>query len=654
MPSVRSGNSVVDLLNQIQGNLIDRREVLRRGIALGLTAPVIATLLAACGGDDDDDDDDDSAAATETTEATEAATEETEESAETEEATEESTEASAEETESEATEAAAEETSEETEEETEEAASDDVTRTPKLRIIQFQAPTILNPHLSTGYKDYDASRLAYEPLAEFNTDGEGVPILGTEFPSLDNGGLTEDGLQVTWKLRENAVWHDGTPFTSADVKFTWEWVMHPESLAVTTGSFAAIEDIETPDDYTVVIKFAEPNPAGFLVFTGRNGMVIPKHIFQDYMGAEGADAPQNLAPVGTGPYKVTDFKPGDVALFDRHTEYWDAPKPYFDSVELKGGGDSVSAARAVVQTGDYDFAWSASGAPEVIKEIEDNAEAGVFTRTPAVGGDRLCIQLADPKTEVDGAFAEPSTKHPIFQHLGARQAIALALPRDDIASEIYGNGAVAESNNLAAPKRFYSPNTSWTYDLEQAQAALDESGVEPGTLVLQTSLSETRQKCQQVIKQELDKLGFNVELKTVDPAVFFSSDAGNPDTYTKFYADLEIFTYVPDSVYPILYMTRYLSTAACQKANGWANLNVTRYQNPEYDELHAQASKEMDPDKQNELFIKMNDISVNDVAEIPMVTPVGLGAHNKNLTGHNSSSWAGAYWDIADWKMEEA
>jgi peptide/nickel transport system substrate-binding protein len=639
----RNLSDVIDELAQrARAGRLSRRDVLKRGMAIGLSAPVIAGLLAACGGDEDDDANPTNTMASGGSDPT-------------------STTAAADPTETTATGADPTATTGDEVEATELAAEATQPAEPAseagggglLRILQWQAPTILNPHLSTGYKDYDAARIAYQPLADFDLAGEGQPFLAAEFPTVANGGVTDDGLSVTWKLREGVTWHDGTPFTSADVRFTWEYVTDPETGAVTAGAFRTVSDIETPDDHTVVVRFAESNPAGFEVFTGRNGMIIPEHIFRDTMGPDSRNAGANLTPVGTGPFVVREFRPGDTVLYDRYEGYWEAGKPYFDEVEVKGGGDALSSARAVLQTDEADFAWGAGGDPKVLAELE-KAGGGIIVRNGGITGDRVCFQFADPNSEVNGARAEPTTQHPLFQHRDLREAVSLVVPRDVLADEVYGNGAVPTANNLAAPTKFASPNTTWEYSLERAKEIVaGYPEVEGYELLFQTSITSTRQNAQAVIKAGLEELGFSVELKSVDAAVFFSSDIGNPDTYTKFYADLEIFTYAPDSLYPINYMTRYRSDSACQQSNNWSTLNVTRYQNPKYDKLHDQARVEMDPDRQVELFIAMNDLSVEDIVEIPLVISGGGPAASIKLVGHNTSPWTSVYHTIADWRMEE-
>jgi peptide/nickel transport system substrate-binding protein len=490
-------------------------------------------------------------------------------------------------------------------------------------------------------------------LANYNPEGELVPFLAAEIPSLENGDVAEDGLSVTWRLREGVTWHDGEDFTADDVAFTFEFVSTEETTATTFAVYDVIESVDVVDEHTVTLNFKQPTPAWFDPFVGPNGMILPQHVFADHVGAEARNAPANLMPVGTGPFMVTEFRPGDVVLYDRFEDYWDEGTPFFDSVEMKGGGDSDSVARSVIQTGEGDWAWNIQSQPEILAQMVAEDGIGQIVATPGTSAERIMVNFANPNEEVDGAFSEPSTQHPIFQHKEARNAIALAIQRDLIADQLYGDGGVATSNNLNAPQRFISPNTSWEYDLEQAQALLDGVGVAGGNLVYQTSINAVRQRTQEIIKQSLEQLGFVVELKTVEASVFFSSDAGNPDTYGHFYADLEMYTNGPSSPYPIAWAERYRSDSIAQQSNNWAGTNITRYNNPEFDELHTQAQTELDPDVQAELFIAMNDMTVLDFAEIPIIHRSGVAAAVNTLTGYKGAPFMSDVWDIKDWRREE-
>ncbi len=617
-----------ELRDNAQAGRLSRRSVLRRSVALGLSAPVIAGLLAACGGDDDDDD----TAATATTGGGSAS---------------DSTATTGTSGEGDAT-----ATTASTDEPAGERGGGGL-----LRLLWWQAPTILNPHLSQGDKDNDAAQLCLEQLANWGPDGNLIPYLATEIPSLENGGVSEDGLSVTWKLREGVKWHDGEDFNAEDVKFTWEWCADPDTTATTISNYQAIENVEIVDDYTVKITFPQPNPSWYDVFVGYSGMILPEHLFRDYTGEKGRDAPANLMMVGTGPYKVTEFRPGDVVLYDINADYWDPGMPHFDSVEMKGGGDALGAARAALVTDEVDFAWNIQAEPLVLQQMIDEG-SGTLVTTPGSSAERILINFADPRTEVDGAFSEPSTEHPLFSKLEVRQALAMSIQRDVIARELYGEGSdvllgQATSNNLNVPVRMVSPNTTWVFDLDAAKAKLEEAGVSGGNILYSTTVNSVRQKTQEIVKQDWEKLGFSVELKSIDASVYFSADAGNPDTVGHFYADVTMYTNGPTSAYPISWAKRFRSDLIAQKSNNWSGDNYCRYNNPDFDALHDQAEVELDPDRQAELFIEMNDISVNDVVEIPLVHRNAVNAAAGTLTGYAPANFLSSLYDVKKWTRTE-
>src|SRR5437879_1602211 len=226
-----------------------------------------------------------------------------------------------------------------------------------LKMLWWQAPTLLNPHFAVGTKDQDASRIFYEPLAGWDGEGNLVPVLAAEIPSKENDGLSEDGRSVVWKLKRGVKWHDGKPLTADDVVFTWEYARTPETATVSIGSYKDVK-VEKIDDFTVRVSFAKPTPYWADAFVGSYGMIIPKHLFADYIGGKSRDAPTNLKPVGTGPYMFVDFKPGDVVRAKLNPDYHVPNRPHFDTLEVKGGGDAVSAGRAVLQTCEYGYAWN--------------------------------------------------------------------------------------------------------------------------------------------------------------------------------------------------------------------------------------------------------------------------------------------------------
>src|SRR2546428_2313557 len=166
-----------------------------------------------------------------------------------------------------------------------------------LKLLWWQAPTILNPHLAIGVKDGDGSRIFYEPLVSFDPDGNAVPVLAAELPSVQNGGIARDGLSVTVRLKKGVQWHDGKPFTAADAVFTWEYAADPATAAVSAGAYRDIDRVDRPHPHTVKIVYKTPNPVLAHPFPG----MIPKHIFQPLKGAESPDAPAHPHPVRAGP-----------------------------------------------------------------------------------------------------------------------------------------------------------------------------------------------------------------------------------------------------------------------------------------------------------------------------------------------------------------
>src|SRR6266436_2442836 len=399
-----------------------------------------------------------------------------------------------------------------------------------LKLLLWQGPTLLNPHFAVGTKDQEASRIFYEPLAGWDADGNLVPMLAAEIPDIENGGLARDGMSVTWKLKKGVEWHDGRPFTAEDVVFNWEYASDPATAAVTIGSYKDVK-VEKVDPLTVRVLFEKPTP----FWAGRaNSLIIPKHLFEAYKGANSRDAPANLKPVGTGPYRFVDFKHGDLVKGERNPSYHVANRPFFDTIELKGGGDAVSAARAVIQTGEYDFAWNVQVEDEILLKLENNTDArGRVEIVPSMAVEHIQINTTDPWTEVDGERSSVKTKPPLLGDPAVRQAVRLLVDRASVQAHIYGRTGKATGNLVNAPKRFVSQNTKWEFNIDRANELLDDAGWKRGPdgirvkdgkqlkLVFQTSTNAPRQKTQAIVKKACQKAGMEVELKAVTGSVYF-------------------------------------------------------------------------------------------------------------------------------------
>ncbi|MCA0399875.1 MAG: peptide ABC transporter substrate-binding protein [Proteobacteria bacterium] len=498
-----------------------------------------------------------------------------------------------------------------------------------LKLLWWQAPTLLNPHFAVGTKDQDASRLFYEPLAAFDSDANLVPILASEIPTRENGGLSADGKNVIWKIKPGVKWHDGKPLTVEDVIFTWEFNKDPATATVNLGSYRDMK-VEKVDDLTVKITFDAPVVFWAAAYVGNVGMIIPKHLFGNYTGAKGREAPANIMPVGTGPYKCTEFKPGDIVKGVINTDYHMANRPHFDAVEMKGGGDAVSAARAVIQTGEYDFAWNMQVEDEILIRLEQGGK-GNAVFVPSNSVEFICLNSADPNTEIEGERSHPKSKHPAFSDPAVRKAMGLLIDRESIQKHIYGRAGVVTPNYINLPKQFNSPNTKWEYSIEKAAALLDAAGWKPGPdgvrakdgkrlkFVFQTSTNSPRQKAQAIVKQSCQKAGIDIELKSVVASVFFSTDVANPDTTSKFYADMQMFTWSVTRPDPAATLLQFVSWEVASKSNNWQRANFSRWTNEEYDKTYKLMDTELDPAKRAAHIIKLNDLMINDNVFIPII-----------------------------------
>jgi peptide/nickel transport system substrate-binding protein len=534
-----------------------------------------------------------------------------------------------------------------------------------LRLLYWQAPTILNPHLSGGTKDLEGSRVIYEPLASFDKDVKLIPFLAAEIPTIENGGLAKDGKSVTWKLKQGVKWSDGKPFTAADVVFTYNFISNSAVGASTAANYEAVKSIEAINDYTVKIDFKDKNPAWSLPFVGHNGIVLPRHIFEKYSGANAREAPANLLPVGTGAYRVAQFKPGDIIIYEANPFFREANKPAFKRVELKGGGDATSAARAVLQTGDADYAWNLLVEAPILKQLEA-AGKGKIEASSGTFVERILINQTDPNKQTkDGERSSLQFPHPFFSDKKVRQAFNYAIDRDTIVKQLYGVAGRPTANHLVLPEIYNSPNTTFEFNLKKAAALLDEAGwkdtngngirdkngVEMNVL-FQTSVNPLRQKIQEIVKQQLTSLGVKVDLKSIDSSIYFANDPANPDTVARFQADIQMFSNGNSNPDPGAYMKNWTCEEIAQKKNNWSKPNSSRYCNPEYDKLWKQSAIELNPEKRRQLFIQMNDLLIKDAIVIPLVARANVNGVSNRLAGVEATPWDTQTWNIKDWKQK--
>ena len=534
----------------------------------------------------------------------------------------------------------------------------------ELKLLQWQAATVLSPHVAQGTKDYLAASITLEPLMNYLPDGTLLPNLIKEVPTVENGGLAKDLTSVTYKLLEGVKWSDGEPFTADDVVFTWQWVIDPANNAVSAGVYASIKSIEAVDATTAKVTFNEPLATWFEPHAGTVwGYVYPKHVLS--AGKDANDKFMN-SPVTTGPYVVDQFSPNDTVGYKINDNYRDPNKPYFATINLKGGGDSVSAARAVLQTGDYDFAWNLQVEPQILDELAKGGKGKVVT-AQGTSVERLMLNFSDPNKEVDGQRSEMHTPHPYFSDKAVRQALNLSADREMISKQFYSPEEPPTANILTGIAPMESKNTSWAFDVEKGKQILEDAGWKVNgdvrekdgvqlNLVYATTINPVRQKTQAVLKKALEQMGFKVQLQQIDSGIFFDTAPGNEQNFGHMYYDMNMYTNNSTTPIPVAYMIGWYAGPEgeniAQKSNGWNGQNAQRYNNPEFDKVFDEVRKETDFQKAAQLFIQMNDILINDVAVVPLVNRAAdKYATANSLVDANVavSDFEVDYWNIANW-----
>ncbi|KZY03300.1 MULTISPECIES: peptide ABC transporter substrate-binding protein [unclassified Sulfitobacter] len=544
-------------------------------------------------------------------------------------------------------------------------------RDGEVKIIYWQAPSILNPYLSGGTKDIESASLVIEPLGRYDETGALVPYLAAEIPTVENGGVSEDLKSITWKLKEGLVWSDGTPVTSADVVFTADYCMHPEGGCAQGAKFDGVASVEAVDDLTVKVTFneAQPNPYG--PFMGGQSPIIQKAQFEECMGAKAPECTEaNFNPIGTGPFKVVEFRPNDVITMEANENFREEGKPAFAKLTFKGGGDATAAGRAVMETGEFDYAWNMQLAPDVLAKM---AEGGKGTPISAFGTlvERLEMNLTDPSPDLpEGERATVAHPHPILSDEKVRRALSMAIDRELLVEVGYGQAGRATCNLVPAPANYASDNTEClTQDLEGAKALLEEAGwtdtdgdgirEKDGmelSLLYQTSTNAVRQDFQALIKDWWNQIGVEVELRNLDASVFFGGDPGSPDTFQKFYADVEMYANNFDGTDPQAYLAAYRCGNEPKPSSQWQGENINRFCDEEYDALLDELAKTGELEKRGEIAKKLNDMLTKEsMTIVPLVDRGRVSAASNTLGGVVLNTWDSELWNVADWyrKKEE-
>jgi len=536
----------------------------------------------------------------------------------------------------------------------------------ELLLLQWQAPSIANPYLSTGTKDVMTSSLVLEALAEYSPNGALIPALAAEIPSVSNGGISEDLTQITWTLKEGIVFSDGSPLTSADVVFSYDYCID-ELTGCASAAFTEVVSVVADDDMTVTITFDAPTPFPFAPFVGFTSPILQQAQFADCVGeaAQGCSE-QNLGPIGTGPFMITELRPEDTAQFVFNPLYRLVPegKPFFGSVQIKGGGDAEASARSVLEIGEADYAWNLQVAPELLGPMEAAGNGEVVVAF-ASSVEHILLNQTDPTGPNASDYVDGANPNPFFfENPELQRALSIAINRDELVVVGYGANGSPTCNMWNVPGQV-STNNDWclTQDIDGANAILDglgymdtdDDGVRelPDGTPLEwdyfTSTNAVRQSNQDLIKSYWADIGVNVNMQNESASIFFDGSQASPNNIWAFPWDIEMFTTGPDSPDPQTFLNNWQTEQIPESSNNFAGGNIVRLASDEYDAIFQELTQTaLDDPARNDLVIQLNDIASTTV--IPLILRGSVSAFANDIEGQGDlNAWDSEYYNIEEW-----
>ena len=526
--------------------------------------------------------------------------------------------------------------------------------------------------------------MVLEPLAVYNDDGELVPRLAESVPTMDNGGVSSDGMTVTWTLQSGLLWSDGTPLTAADAVFTYGY-----ACALPDGNCEnePIESVEALDDLTLQITFKSPQSYPYIGFVGAGSVILQQAQFEDCLG-EGARQceMENFYPIGSGPYRITDFHTdtaGETSeiVYEINEHFRGPSQPFFSEVVLRGGGSEIDAARAVLETGAADYAWNMQIEPRVLQSLQAFGN-GMVVAAFASNVERLVVNFTNPDTALGDQRSEWSeadpNPHPFLTDFAVRRALSLAIDRGQIADQLYGALGESTCNLITAPARYVSSynDECLEQDIAEANALLDDAGWERGAddvrqkddirlrILYQTSTNAVRQETQRLIQEWWQEIGVVTDLKDIDAGEFFGGDPANDDTYGRFYADIQMYANGPLGIDPQTYLRSWRKSEIASRENDWGGANVPRWHSVEsvcqyddtmfeYDALYERLEDASPGQQREELIIALNDCVVQNYVVIPLVNRATVAsALSSSIKGVRLNAWDAELWNIHEWYRE--
>lgn len=528
----------------------------------------------------------------------------------------------------------------------------------------YQEPQILNPFIATQTAANEAATPVVEGLLGVDPEGNFYPVLAKEVPSVQNGLVSEDGLTVTYNLKEDIVWSDGQPFTCDDVLFTWEAVTHPESGAVSTTGHVDIESVECPDDYTVVLNFKQFY-APYLGLFSAPDAIMPRH-------ATGEPANMqkwvyNWHPIGTGPFKIQEWVSGDHITYVPNENYRGYPdRPLLDKLIIRII-PSREVGKALIRTGEIDILWDLIEAD--VPEFEDDPNI-VINMKPGPGTERLVVNLADP--ELDATDDPLNNPHWALGDLRVRQAIQYGIDKQFIVDELlYGLAQVGTNElNIGWAKADIPPSE---YSLEKADELLKEAGWtdedgdgvrechgcpnaeegRPLRLKIQTTTgNKLREEAEQVLIEMLGEVGIELYIENVPSSVLFGSWASG--AFRKHgHFDLLMYT-TSDNVDPQTQVEGYFASWNMPtEANSGTGFDYARWIDEEFDEAVAAAGATPDIEKRKELYQKAVERIAVGLPHIYLYDRNEIHLSRARVQGFDVNPWGNQTGNTAEWTVSD-
>lgn len=535
-----------------------------------------------------------------------------------------------------------------------------------LVLLQWQAPSQVNAYLSNGTKDLLAGSLVLEPLAEIGPDGALIPALAAEIPTVGNGGLPADGASITWTLRDDVLWSDGTPFTSADVVFTYNYCAD-EATGCATDAILEIASIEAVDDYTVTVTFNDPQPYPYKFGVSYTSPILQEAQMSACVGAAAVGcSEQNFSPVGTGPYTITSFSPEDALTAEMNPNYRGIADglPFFGTVEIQGGGDAEAAARSVLEVGEADYAWNLQVAPEILAPMEAAGEGRLASGFTA-NVEHINLNQTDPLDDTP-SVGEP---HPLFvDNPDLHRALSISINRDELVAVGYGPSGNPTCNMWPVGAENSSTN-DWclVQNIDEANALLDglgyldndgdgireADGFGPLEFDFVTSTNGVRQSNQELIRAYWEEIGVKANMSNEDASLFFDGTCASDACIWKFFTPMEMFTNGASSPYAAAYLSGWTQAEIPTPDNAWGTNNIPRLMSDEYDALNDEAKlTALDDPRYTEIIIEMNDI-LSSSATIPLIHRASASAWSSDIGGTGDlNAWDSEYYNIESWFRE--